>query len=298
MIFFFPLNFFYYFVYYTDTISSLSIVMLIYSAQFSLLQRTSSSVTTIQQIATSIPVRTHATLFILSSFAILCRQTNAIWVMFCIGIVMLSTLVSCGLYNPSPTLTAATTLSFLQSLLLNLPSLLQLCFSLLLPVLLFLLFIFGFNGGSIVVGQLSLSPSFSNSQQAIRTITRCLYILLYHCICFCSLLSYLVPQYSSCGSHRRSFLPIRRRRWHDKESFGQFSHGSLGRSSQQLSSISSPSLIPFSSLIIGTLPRLSLPSSLTSSLLPGSSSCRHLTFYLWRYILSKPVYRSAFLLVL
>jgi hypothetical protein len=175
MIIFFPLNFFYFFVYYTDTLSSLSIVLLLSFTHTFLLQRTSTTSTSPQVIAQSVPYLRHLVLFLLSSFAILCRQTNAIWVMFCVGIVMLATLVSCGLYRPSPSLTLATVWSFCGALLSNLPALLSLCSSLLLPVIGFTIFVFGFNEGSIVVGQ---SPCLSLSFCLSVSLSLCLSLCL------------------------------------------------------------------------------------------------------------------------
>jgi hypothetical protein len=152
MILFFPLNFFYFFVYYTDTLSSVSVLMLLYFTHLCLLQRQSTASISPQLIAQSVPFRSHLLLFLLSSFTILCRQTNAIWVMFCVGMVMLTTLTACGLYHTSPSLTFQTVWSFCHSLLSHLPSLLLLSSSMLLPVFVFILFVFGFNEGSIVVG--------------------------------------------------------------------------------------------------------------------------------------------------
>lgn len=159
---FFPLNFFYYFVYYTDTCSSVSVVLLIYASNTLLLSQAKLQTNlkskeklliSPQQIAKSIPFSSHLILFILSSCSILCRQTNIIWIMFCIGTTMLFILESCNLYKSSSILSFSSVHSFILSLFQNLFSLLSICISSLLPVIFFLIFIFGFNEGSFVVGK-------------------------------------------------------------------------------------------------------------------------------------------------
>jgi alpha-1,2-glucosyltransferase len=167
MVFAFPLSFFYYFLYYTDTLSTLAL-LLCYWVSASNINRFSASgvngtfiILQLVQLATAI-------------IAILARQTNAVWLLHIAGTCMLRcveenksfryvklytvnisavTYIGCVCSDvPLSSLSPTSLIAFVRSLFTSSPELLVVTWPLLLPVLLFIVFVFGFNEGGIVVG--------------------------------------------------------------------------------------------------------------------------------------------------
>ena len=89
LIFVFPISFFYYFLYYTDTMSTLSILVCYWLTVRSLnFQRT-----------VSVSVTDKLIILVSACVAILARQTNAVWVMFIAGTAMVHVMDSSNVYR-------------------------------------------------------------------------------------------------------------------------------------------------------------------------------------------------------
>eukprot|EP00606_Chrysophyceae_sp_TOSAG23-5_P000959 GSChrysophyteH2.ASY1.ANO1.998.1 assembled CDS len=141
-----PGSFLYYFLYYTDTASSL-LLLLVGSGSGS-----------------GSNVRSAVALCGCASLAILARQTNAAWVLFCAGVHVLRRLRSFGSYTDGGRGVNGDLAVFPRALWAHINRLLwepSACngslqlWALLLPVLAFIVYVVRFNNGSIVVGDVS-----------------------------------------------------------------------------------------------------------------------------------------------
>ena len=135
LLFLYPINPFYYPLFYTDTASTLSICTVYL---FSLLSDNGWF--------------WHILLVMISSISVLMRQTNAVWLLFIAGTSMISPLYTQQwLRLPMHDVSFSQLFEFIKALLYNIPSLLRHTWSLLLPVGLFIVFVIN-NDGHIVVG--------------------------------------------------------------------------------------------------------------------------------------------------
>ena len=135
LLFMYPINAFYYPLFYTDTASTLSICTAY------LLSLTSNN-----------GWFWHLLLITIGSISILMRQTNAVWLLFIAGTSMISPLYTQQrLRLPMHDVSFSQLFEFIKALLNNIPSLLRHTWSLLLPVGMFIAFVIA-NGGNIVVG--------------------------------------------------------------------------------------------------------------------------------------------------
>ena len=141
MIFLYPLNYFYYFLYYTDTLSTTTLVLVYYlSLKCS---AKSGAATWLQQIS----------LLVVSSACILARQTNAVWLLFIAGTHMLEHIsVHAGFEDNELSFTRI--YLFLLHLWRGKSQLLNSTWPMLLPVLGFVGFVL--KTGSIVLGELDI----------------------------------------------------------------------------------------------------------------------------------------------
>lgn len=138
----YPVISFYYFLYYTDTLS-ISTLVLTYTLSLDTPNRNTNSFKwTMKEIV----------IFMVSLISILMRQTNAVWILFIAGTRMLAILQQKKLFSDNTDISNILPLSwnFILVLIRNAPELLLNTISLLIPVFLFLVFVI-FNG-SIVVG--------------------------------------------------------------------------------------------------------------------------------------------------
>ena len=138
----YPINFFYYPLYYTDTVSITSIVGVYYCTL---------------QLMTNPSLRNQGLVFLGACGSICMRQTNAVWVCFCLGIMIQHVLITHRIIDKEQGV-----LSAAWSVCSRLPAAMGVLLhpgsgvpALLLPVLGFATFILGWNEGSIVVGDKS-----------------------------------------------------------------------------------------------------------------------------------------------
>mmetsp|Transcript_19534 Transcript_19534/g.18868 ORF Transcript_19534/g.18868 Transcript_19534/m.18868 type:complete len:540 (+) Transcript_19534:194-1813(+) len=165
LLFLYPVNFFYYFLYYTDTASTLSVVMVYYLAfqpsnQEDRVKET-KNLNKYDGIKKSKIMGYKAKdllryssyqilLLIASCVSVLIRQTNAIWLLFIAGTMMLSHLEQKNIFRDSPVISIEKISDFLLKLLRNSSYLLLVTWPILVPIVFFAAFVL-FNKG-IVVG--------------------------------------------------------------------------------------------------------------------------------------------------
>jgi len=159
LMFLYPLSFFYYFLYYTDTASTVTLFAVYLWAWSSSLvspvpvwTAAAAAVKTEQDLPRAPSFFSQLVLFVLSCAAVLVRQTNAVWVLFVAGVVMASQLHQGQRLRPHAP--HATTLgllgTFVKQLWLQSPALLARTWPLLLPVGSFVYFVV--TTGSVAVG--------------------------------------------------------------------------------------------------------------------------------------------------
>jgi alpha-1,2-glucosyltransferase len=143
-IFLFPTIFFYYFLVYTDTLSITSLVIVYAISQ----QEVKAG-----GLQTSIPplqrIFTHLATFFGAILAIFSRQTNAVWLLFIIGTNALDLMLANGSIKEDRTLGPRQLCTFIGALLRNAPTIFAALWPLIIPVLMFVVFVY-INGGVVV----------------------------------------------------------------------------------------------------------------------------------------------------
>lgn len=145
ILFLYPLNFFYYFIYYTDTTSTFFLLLVYY---LSIKRRREYQI--VKESRVKFIVMSIAT-FVAAIMAVLMRQTNAIWILFIAGTIVIDDLKRSDNYQDTwSNFNVKGFFELLSMFFRNMKQLIYYSMPLLLPVLSFIIFIC--YNGSIVLG--------------------------------------------------------------------------------------------------------------------------------------------------
>ena len=146
-IFLYPINFFYYCLYYTDVLSTMTFISLYYvtTEYYSIVPKSPTTSTLVASLV----------LIILSALSILSRQTNAVWILYLIGVVILKRFEDESSNNTKESNNIRLIFKFIKYMFQNIPLLFSLILPFLIPVLAFVYFVFVNKG--VVVGKICIS---------------------------------------------------------------------------------------------------------------------------------------------
>lgn len=234
LVYLYPISAFYFGLYYTDTFSTAMVLLLLYylNANF-FVGNNNFQMSFFQHIAA----------LIFATMAILARQTNVLWILFCIGIACEKDFSFQSKTNEDG---FKQLVAFAIYLVRNIGFIIKKYWSLMLPVIIFLMFVY-INGG-IVVG---------DKENHVPTVH---FAMISHCLAIIGLLSF--PNFIAVHVFKSS-QPTSKNGLSLKWSLGLGAIISLG---MVFGSKSHPFLL---------------------------SDNRHLSFYIWRWFLSKTFVRWA-----